>query len=70
METVLKDTNIYIYSCFVYMQVCDRPQMMQTSTLVRVPEPSGTDGLGFQFQDGSDEDQQLAPYIFSVFRPL
>ena len=29
---------------------------MKTSTLVRVPEPSGTDGLGILFQDGSDEE--------------
>ena len=28
---------------------------MKTSTLVRVPEPLGTDGLGILFQDGSDE---------------
>ena len=28
---------------------------MKTSTLVRVPEPLGTDGLGIWFQDGSDE---------------
>ena len=53
---------IYTYHICVYMdclfssKLWRIPQMMDISTLVRVPELYSTDGLGIQFQDGSDEE--------------
>ena len=55
-------TDIYTYHICVYMdclfssKLWRIPQMMDISTLVRVPELYSTDGLGIQFQDGSDEE--------------